>query len=174
MSSDTPLQQAIDIYEQGEAELALERMQEVLHSEPQNPIVRVEFANILMREKRFDDARELLQSLSADEKNNPIALALFGQLESIDTIVDAPDFEELLKAVEQDPTNCLAREQLSAHYKLRGDYAAAMDQLLEIVQSDRQYNDDVGRTELLKIFELLGSNHELVSLYRRKLAQTLN
>lgn len=174
MTSDSPLQQAIELYEQGEADLALEKIQEVLLAEPQNPIVRVEFANMLMREKRFDDARDLLQSLSADEKNNPIALALFGQLESIDAVVDAPDFEALLKIIEQEPKNCLAREQLSAHYKLRGDYKAAMDQLLEIVRSDRQYNNDAGRTELLKIFDMLGHNHELVGLYRRKLAQTLN
>ena len=174
MTSDSPLQQAIELYEQGEADLALEKIQEVLLAEPQNPIVRVEFANMLMREKRFDDARDLLQSLSADEKNNPIALALFGQLESIDAVVDAPDFETLLKTVEQEPKNCLAREQLSAHYKLRGDYEAAMGQLLEIVRCDRQYNNDAGRTELLKLFELLGHNHELVGLYRRKLAQLLN
>jgi len=149
-------------------------MQEVLIAEPQNPIVRVEFANMLMREKRFDDARDLLDSLSADEKNNPIALALFGQLESIDAVVDAPDFESLLQSIEQDPKNCLAREQLSAHYKLRGDYVAAMEQLIEIVRSDRNYNDDAGRTGLLKIFDMLGHNHELVGQYRRKLAQVLN
>ena len=174
MSSDSPLQQAIDYYQQGESELALEKMQQILLAEPQNPMVRIEFANILMREKRFDDARNLLQSLSANEKSNPAALALFGQLESIDAVIDAPDFEDLLQTIEDNPKNCLAREQLSAHYKLRGDYTAAMDQLLEIVRCDRQYNEDAGRTGLLKIFDMLGHNHELVSLYRRKLAQSLN
>jgi putative thioredoxin len=127
-----------------------------------------------MREKRFDDARDLLQSLSADDKNDPAALALFGQLDSIDAVIDAPDFEDLLQTIEQEPENCLAREQLCAHYKLRGDYAAAMDQLLEIVRRDRKYNDDMGRSELLKIFDLLGHKHELVGQYRRKLAQILN
>jgi putative thioredoxin len=128
---------------------------------------------MLMREKRFDDARDLLNSLSADDKNNPTALALFGQLESIDTVMDAPDIDELLKAVETDPADCKAREQLCAHYKLRGDYVAAMDQLLEIVRRDRSYNDDAGRKELLKIFDVLGPEHELVGQYRRKLAQLL-
>ena len=174
MSVDSPLQQALDSYQQGETKSAIEKMQEILIAEPQNPMVRIEFANMLMREKRFDDARDLLQSLSAEDKNNPAALALFGQLESIDAVIDAPDFEDLLQTIEQQPKNCLAREQLCAHYKLRGDYVAAMDQLLEIVRRDRHYNDDAGRTGLLKIFELLGHNHELVAQYRRKLAQTLN
>ena len=173
-TEESQLQQAINSYHQGDTESAMTQMQEVLLAEPENPMVRIEFANILMREKRFDDARDLLNSLNMDDKNNPAALALFGQLESIDTVMSAPDIEELLQAVEKDPRNSLAREQLSAHYKLRGDYVAAMDQLLEIVRRDRNYNDDIGRTKLLKIFEMLGHEHELVGQYRRKLAQTLN
>ena len=171
---DSPLQDAISSYQQGDTETALESMQEILISEPQNPMVRIEFANMLMREKRFDDARDLLMSLSGEDKNNPAALALMDQLESIDAVVGAPDIEDLLQSIEHDPTNCLAREQLSAHYKLRGDYVAAMDQLLEIVRRDRSYNEDAGRTGLLKIFDMLGHNHELVGQYRRKLAQILN
>ncbi|MDH5369583.1 MAG: thioredoxin [Gammaproteobacteria bacterium] len=171
---DSPLQNAINSYQQGDTESAIESMQEILIAEPQNPVVRIEFANMLMREKRFDDARDLLMSLSVDDKNNPAALALMDQLESIDAVVSAPDIDDLLQTIEQDPNNCLAREQLSAHYKLRGDYAASMDQLLEIVKRDRSYKEDIGRTGLLKIFEMLGYNHDLVSHYRRKLAQTLN
>ena len=173
MTLNSPLQHAIEIYQDGEIESALEKMQEILLAEPHNPQVRIEFANMLMREKRFDDASSLLESLSADEKRNPEALALIGQLESIDTVMSAPDMDELLKNIEDDEGNCLAREQLSAHYKLRGDYAAAMDQLLEIVRRDRNYNEQAGSTELLKIFNLLGQ-HELVSQYRKKLAQILN
>ena len=174
MSSEQSLQQAIDAYEQGDTELALESIQKVLIEEPQNPIVRVEFANMLMREKRFDDARDLLNSLSDEEKSNAAALALIGQLDSIDAVIDAPDFEILLSEIKNNPKNCEAREQLSAHYKLRGDYLAAMEQLLEIVRIDRKYNDDAGRAGLLKIFDTLGNNHELVVQYRRKLALILN
>ena len=171
---DSPLQEAITSYQNGETEMALDKMQEILLAEPQNPTVRIEFANILMREKRFDEARELLMSLSVEDKNTPTALALLDQLDSIEAVVSEPDIENLLQTIEQDPSNCLAREQLSAHYKLRGDYVAAMDQLLEIVRSDRSYNEDAGRTGLLKIFEMLGTNHELIGQYRRKLAQTIN
>lgn len=174
MSTDSPLQQAIDKYEQGEIILALEKFQEVLLAEPQNPIIRVEFANVLMREKRFDDARELLNSFSNEEKNNPAVLALIGQLDAIDAVIDAPDFDVLLQTIEKDPKNCLSREQLSSHYKLRGDYLAAMEQLLEIVRIDRSYNNEAGRKELLKIFNTLGGGHELVAEYRKKLAKMLN
>lgn len=173
-SDGSPLQEAINAYQHGDTDVALEKMQETLIAEPENPKVRIEFANMLMREKRFDDARDLLDSLTTEDKNTPDALALIGQLESIEVVMEAPDIDSLLQSIEQDPSNCLAREQISAHYKLRGDYSAAMEQLLEIVKRDRNYNKDAGRTELLKIFEMLSPNHELVGQYRRKLAQTLN
>lgn len=173
MSLDSPLEKAINLYQQGDAELAIDAMQEILLAEPENPQVRIEFSNILMREKRFDDARTLLNSLSHEDKKNPETLALIGQLDAIDAVIDAPDIDALIKRINEEPSNCLARQQLSAHYKLRGDFAAAMEQLLEIIRTDRSYNDDAGRIELLKIFDLLGQ-HELVNEYRRKLAQMLN
>ncbi len=173
-AQDSPLQKALQTWQQGDSEAALQQMQELLLAEPDNPMVRIEFANMLMREKRFDDARQLLDSLSANDKQHPSALALFAQLEAIDAVVDAPDMDALLAEIERNPDNCEAREQLSAHYKLRGDYAAAMDQLLEIVKRDRSYGDDAGRKELLKIFDTLGSDHELVAQYRRQLARWLN
>ncbi len=174
MSKNSRLELALENYQQGNIELALKEMQEILLAEPNNPHVRIEFSNILMREKHFDEARKLLNGLAENEKNTPSALALFSQLESIETVISAPDIEKLIQITQEDPNNCLAREQLAAHYKLRGDYIAAMNQLLEIVQRDRTYNDDMGRTELLKIFSLLAHEHELVGEYRRKLAQELN
>ncbi|MCW8986336.1 MAG: tetratricopeptide repeat protein [Gammaproteobacteria bacterium] len=173
-TDNSPLQQAITAYQQGETESALMQMQAILLADSENPVVRIEFSNMLMREKRFDDARDVLDSLNAEDKNNPAALALFGQLESIKAVMAAPDIDDLLQTVEKDPGNCLAREQLSAHYKLRGDYVAAMEQLLQIVRQDRRYNEDAGRTELLKIFDMLSHEHELVGQYRKKLAQALN
>ena len=173
-ANESPLEQALLTYQNGDTESALEQMQQLLLDEPANPNVRIEFANILMREKRFDDAKDDLQSLPEENKKEPMVLSLLGQLEAIETVVDSPDLDSLLQIIEQDPKNYLAREQICAHYQLRGDYAAAMDQLLEIVRRDRKYNDDAGRTGLLKIFEQLGNEHELVSLYRRKLAQVLN
>jgi putative thioredoxin len=48
-----------------------------------------------------------------------------------------------------------------------------MDQLLEIIGRDRNFKEDIGRTTLLSVFNLLGGG-ELVSRYRRKLASVLN
>jgi putative thioredoxin len=49
-----------------------------------------------------------------------------------------------------------------------------MDQLLEIVQRDRGFQDGIGRKTLLDVFNLLGGQGELVTTYRRRLASLLN
>jgi len=45
----------------------------------------------------------------------------------------------------------------------------AMEAFLAIIRQDRDFRDDAGRKALLSVFELLGSDHELVSRYRRQL-----
>ena len=70
------------------------------------------------------------------------------------------------------------RFQLSQHLVLQGDIASAMDQLLEIIKRDRKYQDELGRKELLKLFDIVNTQGEqgakIVALYRRKLALLLN
>ena len=47
-----------------------------------------------------------------------------------------------------------------------------MQQLLTLMQKDRQFNDDAARKTLLKVFDLLGDD-PLVTQYRRKMFNLL-
>jgi putative thioredoxin len=50
-----------------------------------------------------------------------------------------------------------------------GNYAAALDQAMLILQRDRQFMDDIGRTTMLRIFALLGKGSDIASQYRRRM-----
>ena len=171
---DTPMQQAIDRYEAGETEQALQQMQQIILDDKENMQNRVRFAEILIKEERYDDARQLLDSLSVDIQMSPEVSALYSKLELAETLSDSDDIPTLEKRIETDPKDSEARYQLSARYAAEGRHDEAMQQLLEIVKRDRAYNDDAGRKGLLRMFELLGNQGELVSKYRRLLAQALN
>ncbi|MDR9435851.1 MAG: thioredoxin [Thiohalophilus sp.] len=171
---DTPMQQAIDRYEQGEKEEALQEMQQIILDDKENMQNRVRFAEILIQEERHDDARQLLDSLSVDIQMSPEVSALYSKLELAETLSDSDDIPTLEKRIETDPKDSEARYQLSARYAAEGRHEDAMQQLLEIVKRDRAYNDDAGRKGLLRMFDLLGNQGELVSKYRRLLAQALN
>jgi putative thioredoxin len=55
----------------------------------------------------------------------------------------------------------------------RGNMAAAMDGLIDILRQDKHFNSDGVRKVLLGLFELLGDNHPLTISYRRELAMVL-
>jgi putative thioredoxin len=55
----------------------------------------------------------------------------------------------------------------------RGNLAAAMDGLIDILRQDKHFYNDGIRKVLLGLFELLGDNHPLTISYRRELAMVL-
>jgi len=172
--SDQLMQQALMLYQQGDSEAALSQMGQILLAHPDNLNNKLIYTNILLREQHVDEAKKLLDSLSAEASDNPQVQAMQAQLEFIHIVDNAPDMASLQQQLADNPDNSEARYQLSAHAILQGQFDIAFEQLLEVVKRDRQFQDDAGRKALLKLFDLLGDKHELVSSYRRKLAMALN
>ena len=172
--SDQLMQQALMLYQQGDTETALAQMGQILQADADNLNNKIIYANILLREQHIDEAKKWLASLPAEANDNPQVQAMQAQLEFIHIVENAPDMASLQQQLAKDPDNTEARYQLSAHAILQGQFEIAFEQLLEVVKRDRQYQDDAGRKALLKLFDLLGDQHELVSSYRRKLAMALN
>ena len=48
-------------------------------------------------------------------------------------------------------------------------YEPALDLCLEILSTDREFRDDIGRLTMIRIFDLMDKGDELASLYRRKM-----
>jgi putative thioredoxin len=172
--SDQRMQQALSRYQQGETDTALTEMGQILQDDPQNENNKIIYADALIRENHLDEAKQWLATLPVETSLKPEVRALQARLEFIEVVRQAPDPATLQNTLNEDPGNSEARYQLSAHAILQGQFELAFEQLLEIVKRDRNYNDDAGRKALLKLFELLGNNHELVNSYRRKLAMALN
>ncbi|MGZ8198281.1 MAG: tetratricopeptide repeat protein, partial [Burkholderiales bacterium] len=82
--------------------------------------------------------------------------------------------DALLKRIQADDRDLDARLQLAHVYVARKDYRAALERLLEIVERDRKFKDDAARKTMLKVFELLGGQGELVGEFRKRLARTMH
>src|SRR3546814_5894318 len=54
-----------------------------------------------------------------------------------------------------------------------GDNDGAAEALLEIIRRDREWNDGAARTQLLKLFEVVGLEDPWVSSQRRRLSAIL-
>jgi putative thioredoxin len=55
----------------------------------------------------------------------------------------------------------------------RGNFAAAMDGLLEVLRQDKRFRDNEAKEVMLSLFALLGEDDSLTQSYRRELASVL-
>jgi putative thioredoxin len=86
----------------------------------------------------------------------------------------APSEDVLRERIAADPNDLEARLQLAHLHVATQRYREALEELLEIVRRDRKFGGDAARKTMVKVFELLGNQGELVSEFRRKLASAMN
>lgn len=171
-ASDKLLDAAIAQYEAGETDQAITAIQDISQVDPHNPRLPLVYAELMIREGKHEQAKEVLQSLSREGRESKHVAAMLAKIEFAATASNMPSEDELLKAVEANPKDSQARHQLGTLYTMQGEYEKALDQLIELVKTDRKYDDDAGRKAMLKIFDMLG-DHELVHRYRRKMMAAL-
>jgi len=142
--------------------------------DPPNENVRIDCAELLVELDEHDEARQLLASLSPLAQMDDRVKAIQAKLALAVGTADGADADALLKRIADNAKDLDARLQLARLKITQSQHAEAMDQLLEIVRRDRQFEDDIGRKTMLQLFCVLGSDHLLVGEYRRKLAGALN
>ncbi len=159
--------------ESGDLADALKLLAEASTLEPDNEWVRVDAAEILLAEGEVAEAQRLLGSLRApDILKDARVLQLRAQVKFAP--VSDEGISEAAAAVAANENDLDARLKLATVLIASNHYAEGLDQLLEIVQRDRGFRDDIGRKMLLDVFNLLGGQSELLTTYRRKLASLLN
>ncbi|MDH3857608.1 MAG: tetratricopeptide repeat protein, partial [Gammaproteobacteria bacterium] len=89
-------------------------------------------------------------------------------------LADLPDPSEIEQRLAQNPNDLKALLQKSRHLTAQGDYDNAMECLLTIMRTDRGFEDDISRTSMLELFDMLGGEHPSVQKYRRKLFNLLH
>lgn len=118
-------------------------------------------------------AREILDSMDeklathADIEGARAAVELAEQAE------ESGDETELRARLVADESDHQARYDLAMAHYAKANNEEAIDELLEIVRRDRNWNEEAARGMLLQIFDALGPKHELTTSGRRKLSSIL-
>jgi putative thioredoxin len=172
--SDQFMQVAMTAYQQGQPEKALELLNTALAKDPDNAELKVAIAQMVYAEGDSQSATALLDSLDDDGSKLDTAIKLRAEMKLAEQLADLPDFGEIEQRLAQNPLDLEALLQKSRHLTARGEYDAAMDCLLTIMRTDRDFQEDAGRNSLLELFDLLGGEHPSVQVYRRKLFTLLH
>lgn len=164
-------QQKVDA---GDLAGALKLLGDAAKLDPANEWVRVDAAEILLAVREVDEAKRLLDSLKLpDIVKDERVLQLMAQVKFAQMGAGGEDEAALAARVAANGDDLEARLKLATMLIAANRHAEGMDQLLEIVQRNRAFKDDIGRKMLLDVFSLLGGS-ELLPVYRRKLATLLN
>lgn len=158
--------QLAQLIEQGELDSAVQILQQAVTEEPNNPAFRVELADVLIMTDALEDARTVLAGIPDDteDRGRPA-----NRLAFVEEARDMEAADALKLALETDPDNLDTRYRLAVVLAVARDYEGALDQAMVILQQDRTFRDDLGRTTMIRIFPLLGKGSEVAGGYRRRM-----
>lgn len=157
--------------QQGDLRSARRFLQQAVKEEPKNPYFRVELADVLARQGDLDDARKVLASVPEDtaERERPQT-----RLDLAEEAAALPSRKQLLAQLAELPNDLEAQCQLAVVEAAQGNFEAALELALQVLQADRSFGDELGRRTLLRLFAVLGKGDELAGRYRRKMFNFLH
>ena len=170
---DEALEQANQLLEEKQFEQASSIFSQIIQHASDNLEAKVGLAKCAIETDKHQEARDIIDGLSADEKTDPALLPIVNALELADKVADVGDLDTLKSAVQQNSKDHNARYDLALALYASGQAEGATEELLEIIRQNRNWNDDAARLELLKIFEVLGPTDPITSAGRRKLSSIL-
>ena len=154
------------VLEGGDFATAAAMLQTAIEEEPNNQSLRVDLADVLVRKGDLEDARTVLASIKEDtaDRQRPQT-----RLEFMEEAAAMPTLDELLLANAEDEANLERKYQLVVRHVVGERYEQALLLSLDILKTDREFREDIGRLTMIRIFDVLGKGDELAGKYRRKM-----
>jgi putative thioredoxin len=172
--SDMELEQAGAALDAGDQAKAADHVKKAIALDPSNDSARLLYAQLLLAEGDPAAARGQLDALSAPAKADPQVAELLAQVAAAVEAARPPVPHDLLARVHDQPAALQGRLDLAEYYIEYKEWAGALEQLLEIVQRDRAFGEDIGRRRMVQVFDLAASQPQVVSEWRRRLGAVLN
>jgi putative thioredoxin len=147
---------------------------QVLQHEPGNAEAIAGLARIAVAKKDFARARQLLEGVPKDQANHQEVVAARAGMELAEAGEKAAGLTGELRArLERNPKDHEARLELASALFGAGEREEAIEELLELVRRDREWNEQAGRRQLVKFFEAMGPTDPLTVSARRRLSSIL-
>jgi putative thioredoxin len=157
----------------GDFQLAAQIYNEVLEVAPDNLPAMAGLARCYAQEGQADQARAILAKVPAKDKGNAEIVAVQAQLDLAEAAKAAGPIGELKAKAEKDPKDFQSRLDLAMAYWAGSQKQEAIDELLAMIKTDRNWNEAAARQQLLKFFEALGFTDPLAVAGRKRLSTIL-
>ena len=152
-----------------EAQSAFENL---IGIDPGNPKIIIGLLRCLMQLHKYDDAKEMFESLDDEILKNEEIIKIQKLLNSLDAAGGAT-IEDLKLKLSSDVNNLDLRFELAEAYLSNNDAENGFNELLEIFKANPKWNDEAAKKKLLEFFDLLGPADPNVLNARRKLSSLM-
>jgi len=156
---------------EGENERALGIFAQVIDMAPDNAAAHAGLVRTMVALGETDKAREHLDSLDPTLAEDPAIKQARSAIELAGEKVDDGELAALREKAQGGDMD--ARYAYAEAAFAAGQRDAAADELLAMIEADREWNEGAARTKLLKIFEAIGLEDPWVVATRRRLSKIL-
>lgn len=136
---------------------------------PDDDSLRLDLALALARNGDTAEASQLLDALPANLGTDERARNAGVLIANAAALQDAPARAELERRIAADPADLTARHLLGLRLLGDGEAEAALEQFLDMLRRDRNFEDGLPRRALTQAFDVI-TDAELVARYRRQMA----
>jgi len=165
------IEEAHRLLDAGRWEEAEKIYQAVRERDPARPGAALGLGLIAYHQGRYPEARELLARVTPEtpgyEQVPPLMARLFFQRGP------APDMAAVTAALEANPRDPEALYSLALAYGRGGEYLRALDTLLEVLKTDKNYGEGAAREAYLQLLEIVGRRSPDGKRYERELSMVL-
>ena len=165
-SGDLLREQLEQVLASGDYRAALSMLKQALQAEPNNPAFKLEYADVLILAGDLEGARAAIATLpeNAEGRDRPVT-----RLQMVEEAAGMGDLAEVAAALQASPKDLELRYKAAILEAIAQNYEPALEHAMFILQQDRKFRDDIGRTTLVRIFALLPKGSEIVKTYRRRM-----
>ncbi len=166
------LEEAGILFKDQKFEDALKAYENLIAMDPGNPNAISGLLRCLVQLKKYQEAKEILDSLDDEIIKNDEISKIKKLISSLDG-GSGDDIDELKNIVTQDPNNKQKRFELAERYLVSNEIEAGFNELLKLYSQDPKWNEEAAKKKLLEYFDLLGFNDPNVLEARKNLSSLM-
>jgi len=140
---------------EGDTEAALAKLQQAVAVAPGNDAARCEYVKLLLELKRVPQARMAFDPIAGKIALDGRIAALALWLQACEKVPSLRSPDALRAAIAANRRDFDARYELAQGHFAAGRFTEAMDELLEIVMRDKQWNEQLARRTYVAILDLM-------------------
>jgi putative thioredoxin len=139
----------------GDADAALAKLQQAVAIDPANDTARYDYVKLLLERRQVAQARQAFDPVASKVAMDTRLAALGHWLDACEKSAQFRGAEALAAAIAANKRDFDARFELAQGFFAVGRFTQAMDELLEIIMRDKEWNSQLARKTYVAILELM-------------------